>query len=79
MLVSCLRGHLPSASLMSFFTDATGGSPGGVWYSSLLYVTARPATKAPVTSLYLWGRRCAAAPMDARTDQHRTYRNLCCT
>ena len=28
----------------------------------LLYVTARPATKAPVTALYLRGRRCTAAP-----------------
>ena len=59
--------------------DATGGYPGGVWYSSLLYVTARPATKAPVTSLCLRGRRCTAAPNETRTDQHRTYRNLCCT
>ena len=40
----------------------TGGYPGGGWYSSLLYVTARPATKAPVTTLYLRGRRCTAAP-----------------
>ena len=64
MLVSCLRGDLPPASLASFLTDATGGY--------LRYVTARPATKAPVTSLYLRGRRCAAA-------QHCTYRNLCCT
>ena len=42
--------------------DATGGYPGAVWYSSFLYVTARPATEAPVTSLYLRGRRCTAAP-----------------
>ena len=42
--------------------DATGGYPGGVWYSPFLYVTARPATEAPVTALYLRGRRCAAAP-----------------
>ena len=29
---------------------------------SLLHVTARPATKAPVTALYFRGRRCTAAP-----------------
>ena len=29
---------------------------------SLLYVTLRPATEAPVTTLYLRGRRCTAAP-----------------
>ena len=46
---------------MSFIIDATGGYPSGVWYSSPLYVTARPTTKAPVTALYLRGR-CAAAP-----------------
>ena len=28
----------------------------------LLFVTARPATKAPVTTLYLRGRRCMAEP-----------------
>ena len=78
MLISCLRGDLPSASLKSFFTDATGGYPGGVWYSTFLYVTARPATEAPVTALYLRGRRCTAAPM-RQNDQQRTYRNLCCT
>ena len=42
--------------------DATGGYPGGVWYSTFLYVTARPVTEAPVTALYLRGRRCTAAP-----------------
>ena len=30
--------------------------------SHQLYVTARPATKAPVTPLYLRGRCCTAAP-----------------
>ena len=65
MLISCLRGDLPH--WISFFMDATGGYPGGVWYSSLLYVTARPATKAPVTSLYLRGRRCTAAPNETST------------
>ena len=72
-LISFLRGDLPSASLKSFFTDATGGYPGGVWYGSLRYVTARPATKAPVTSLYLRGRRCTAAPNGPeRTNTART-------
>ena len=42
--------------------DATGGYPGGVWYSPFLYVIARSATEAPVTALYLRGRRCTAAP-----------------
>ena len=28
--LSCMRGHLPPASLASFSTDATGGYPGGV-------------------------------------------------
>ena len=62
MPVSSLCGYLPPAFPMSFFMDATGGYPGGVWYSHHLYVTARPATKAPVTALYLRGRRCTAAP-----------------
>ena len=35
MLISCLRGDLPPASLTSFFTDAAGGYPGGVWYGFL--------------------------------------------
>ena len=56
MLISCLRGHVPPASLTSFFTDAAGGYPGGVWYGSLRYVTARPATKALVTAVLLTGR-----------------------
>ena len=30
-------------------------------------------------ALYLRGRFCTAAPNETRTDQHRTYRNLCCT
>ena len=73
MLISCLRGDLPSASLKSFFTDATGTYPSGVWYSPLLYVTARPATEAPVTALYLRGRRCTAAPNEPeRTNTART-------
>ena len=50
------RGDLPPATLPSCFcTDATGGYPGGVWYGSLCYVTARPATMALVTSLILTG------------------------
>ena len=33
MFVSTFRGDLPSATLKStFFTDATGSYPGGVWY-----------------------------------------------
>ena len=73
MLISCLRGDLPSASLKSFFTDATGGYLGGVWYSPLFYVTERPATEAPVTTLYLRGRRCTAAPNEPeRTNTART-------
>ena len=62
VLISCLRGDLPPSCSTSFFVDATGGYPGGVWYSTFLYVTARPATEAPVTALYLRGRRCTAAP-----------------
>ena len=62
MLISTLCGDLLPATLTPFFTDVTGGYPGGVWDSSLLYVTARPATKAPVTSLYSRGRRCTATP-----------------
>ena len=42
--------------------DTTGGYPGGVWYSSFLYVTARPATKAPVTSLLLTGSSLHGGP-----------------
>ena len=69
---------LPAASLTSFFTDAAGCYPGGVWYRSLRYVTARPATKAPVTSLYLRVVAARRPPMTSK-DQQRTYRNLCCT
>ena len=61
MPVSSLCGYLPPAFSTSCIIDATGDHPGGVWYSPLLYVTAPPATKAPVTSLYLRGRRCTAA------------------
>ena len=43
MPVSSLCGYLPLAFPTSFTIDATGGYPGGVLYSSLLYVTARPA------------------------------------
>ena len=62
-----------AASCFSFFMDATGGYPGGVWYSTLLYVTARPAMKAPDTSLYLRGRRCTVVPNEPeRTNTART-------
>ena len=61
MLISSLCGYLPSAFSISFIIDATGGYPGVIWYSSLLHVTARPATEALVTALYLRGRRCTAA------------------
>ena len=68
--------RLPFATLKSFFfTDATGGYPGGVWDCSLLYLTARPATKAPVAALSLTGSSCTAAPQCVL----RTYHNLCCT
>ena len=60
--VLLVQNELRDAHLHLVFTDDTGGYPGGVWDSSLLYVTARPATKAPVTSLYLRGRRCTATP-----------------
>ena len=73
MLVSSLCGYLPPAFPMSFFTDATGGYPGGVWY-----VTARPATKATVTALYLRVLAARRPPVHT-TVQHCTYRNLCCT
>ena len=63
-----------------FFTDATGVYPGGVLDRSLLYVTARPATKAPVTRAVTYGgRRCTAAPNVSTTANPRTYRSLCCT
>ena len=62
MLISTLSGHLPPATLTPFFTDATGGYPGGVLDRSLLYVTARPATKAPVTALLLTGSSLHVGP-----------------
>ena len=34
-----------------------------------LYLTARPVTKAPVSTLYLRGRRCTVAPNENRTAQ----------
>ena len=63
MHFSFFRGDLPLAILTScFFTDAVGGYPGGVWDSSLLYVTARPETKAPVTTLLLTGSSLHGGP-----------------
>ena len=62
MLISTLCGHLPPATLTPFFTDATGGYPGGVLDRSLLYVTARPATEAPVTALLLTGSSLHGGP-----------------
>ena len=59
MFISSLRGDLPPAFSMSFIIDAAGVIP--VASGTVLYVTARPATKAAVTSLYLRGRRCTAA------------------
>ena len=50
MFISRLRGDLPTSFSTSFFSDVAGSYPGGVWDSSL-YVTARPATRAPVTAL----------------------------
>ena len=68
----------PSTLLEVLLHRRHWGYPGGVWYGSLSYVTARPATKAPVTTLYLRGRRCTAAPNEVN-HQPRMYRNLCCT
>ena len=63
MHFSFLHRDLPPAILMfCFLTDATGRYPGGVWDSSLLYVTARPATKAPVTTLLLTGSSLHGGP-----------------
>ena len=65
---------------MSFIIDATGGYPSGVQFSPFLDVTARPATEAPVTALYLRGSSVAARqPPLGHVAQHCTYRNLCCT
>ena len=68
-VTKCNRGdNLPSATLKSsFFTDATGCYPCGVWDCLLLHLTARPATKALVSTLYLRGRRCTAAPNGANS------------
>ena len=48
------------------------GCPGGVWYGSLRYVTARPATKAPVTATDTYGVVAARWPPMRGTDQHRS-------
>ena len=63
MYISFLPGDLPPATLTSFFTDATWDYPGGVWYSSLINVTARPATKPPVTALLLTGSSLHGVPL----------------
>ena len=42
--------------------DTTGGYPGGVWYFLPPLPDRVASTEAPVTSLYLRGRRCTAAP-----------------
>ena len=64
----------PSCNLAALlFTDTTGGCSGGVWDRSLLYVTERPATKAPVTALILTGSslhggsQCSEPSNTART------------
>ena len=79
MHFSFLRRDLPLAiSTSCFFTDAAGGYPGGVWDSSLLYVTTRPATEAPGHHTDTYGVVAARPPpMEQKTVQHRTYRNLC--
>ena len=53
MHLSFLCGDLPPEIFTSRIVDAIGSYPGGVWDNSLLYVTARPATKAQVTALLL--------------------------
>ena len=78
MFISSLRGDLPAACLTSLITDATWGYPGGVCYSSLLYVTARTVTKAPVTSLLLSGSSLHGGPQCARNTKTRMHRKLCC-
>ena len=47
--------------------------------SSHLYLTAWPATKAPVSALLLTGSSLHGGPQWTTTDQHCTYRSLCCT
>ena len=43
----------------------------------LLYVTARPKSKAPVTALLLTGSSLHGGPQCSPNSKQRTYRNLC--
>ena len=55
MLISCLRGDLPAAIWFSSFMDATGGYPGGVWYSSLPLRDCAASDQGPGDSEVLTG------------------------
>ena len=60
MLISSLCGYLPPALSISFTIDATWTLYR--WHLVQLPSSRDPATKAPVTALYLRGRCCTAAP-----------------
>ena len=79
MLISCLRGDLPSASLKSFFTDATGGYSGGGLVQSPPLRDRAASNRDPGHRTVLTRSSLHGDPQWTRTDQHRTYRNLCCT
>ena len=65
MLVSTLCGDLPPFCNFDVLrlSDAAGGYPGGVQDCSLLHVTARPATTAPVAALLLWASSLQDGPV----------------
>ena len=80
MFVSTLCGDLPSATLTStFFTDATGGYPGGVWYFLPPLPDRAASNRGPGHSTVLTGSSLHGGPQWTTTDQHCKYRNLCCT
>ena len=74
MLVSSSCGYLPPSFSTSFFMDATGVCPGGVWYSSLIHVTARASDQGPGHCTVLTGVVAAR-----RANMREPSNNVCTT
>ena len=75
MLISCMSGYLPPACSFSFFTNATGGYPGGV----LVRIRAAMDQGPGSSPLLPTGSSLHGGPQCVNNGQPRTYRSLCCT